>query len=186
VIATAVVPIRSFDGLTRLASELDGSERAALMRNLAERTTRAAVAAGATVAVVTGDPDVAAWAGENGHGVVQELAPGGLDSAATLGIASTTGPWIVVHADLPAVTPADIAEATGSLTSNASVLAPSHDGGTSLIGGVQQGFPFAYGVGSFRRHVAAAPSATILVRPGLALDLDRVRDLEALKTLGVI
>lgn len=181
----AFIPIRSFAGLTRLSSALDGHERIATMRRLAERTTAAAVDAGASVSVVTGDADVRAWAEESGHTVIVEPDQGGLDAAARTGITAAEGPWLVVHADLPLVTAADIAQAASVVGDGGSVLAPSYDGGTSLIGGNGPGFPFSYGAGSFRRHLAAAPGATVLVRRGLAIDLDRVRDLDALEAAGL-
>jgi 2-phospho-L-lactate guanylyltransferase (CobY/MobA/RfbA family) len=67
------------------------------------------------------------------------------------------------------------------------VIAPSHDGGTSLVAGHTR-FPFTYGPGSFHRHVAAATAvsaspAAIVVRPGLALDLDTAEDLAVAGTL---
>lgn len=181
----AVFPIRSFAGLTRLSSALGERERAALVRTLAERVIAAAAGAGASAAVVTADDAVRAWGVASGLSVVGEPVPGGLDAAAGAGVAAANGPWLIVHADLPAVTSADIAAAIEVVGLGGTVIAPSHDGGTSLIGGVSKRFPFSYGVGSFRRHLAAAPKATTLVRPGLALDLDGVRDLEALEALGL-
>jgi 2-phospho-L-lactate guanylyltransferase len=182
---TAVVPIRSFDGLTRLSSVLDDEARAALMRRMAERTTMAAERAGASVAVVTGDASVRSWAKEQGWRTVAEPDNPGLNRAAGAGVAGAQGPWLVVHADLPAIGVSDI-ETALSLIATGVVLAPSHDGGTSLIGGPVPGFPFSYGVGSFRRHLAAVPGAAVLVRPGLALDLDRASDLGVLRTLGAV
>jgi 2-phospho-L-lactate guanylyltransferase len=181
----AVVPIRSFDGLTRLSGVLDDEARIGLMRRMAEHTTMAADQAGASVVVVTGDESVRSWAKEQGWRTVAEPDPPGLSRAAGAGVAAATGPWLVVHADLPAIAVSDI-EAALSLVTNGVVLAPSHDGGTSLIGSPAAGFPFSYGIGSFRRHLAAAPGAAVLVRPGLALDLDRGSDLGVLRTLGAV
>jgi 2-phospho-L-lactate guanylyltransferase (CobY/MobA/RfbA family) len=60
------------------------------------------------------------------------------------------------------------------------VLAPSSDGGTSLIGGVGQ-FDFAFGPESFHRHLArlAERTVNILTTVGTLLDLDKPADLEA-------
>ncbi len=181
---TAVVPIRSFDGLSRLGAVLDDAERFALMRRLVTRTVGAITAADCAVVVVSGDAQVRSWASANGVGSIDD--PGtGLDAAAAAGTAAVGSPWLVVHADLPAITPEDVAVAVSSLDDGA-VLAPSHDGGTSLIGADGASFPFAYGVGSFSRHLATVPDATVVVRPGLALDLDRAADLAAFRTLGVL
>ena len=175
--ATAVVPVRSFDGLTRLADVLDAAQRAALTRDMAENTIEAIEGAGADAAVITDDAAVHAWAQQQSLRVIDDPG-GGLDGAAHAGIAAVGPPWLVVHADLPLVSAADIEAALGLRV----VLAPSHDGGTNLIGSSMPDFPFAYGIGSFSRHLAAAPYATVLVRTGLALDLDRARDLHALAT----
>ncbi len=182
---TAVVPIRSFDGLTRLSEALSTEERFALMRRLAERTCTAIAEAGASVVIVTGDDEVRSWASESGFGLVDEPDPPGLDAAAAAGIAQADDAWMVVHADLPAIAPEDI-EAAVTVLDGRSVLAPSHDGGTSLIAGSTPAFPFSYGVGSFHRHLAAVPDAAVLIRPGLALDLDRPSDLDAIRRLGFL
>ncbi len=182
----AIVPIRSFDGLSRLAAALDPGERHALMRRLAERTTAAARDAGATVTVITGDYAVHTWAEERGFVVIDEPDPPGLNAAASAGIDGVHGTWMVIHADLPAITATDLEIAMQVLAGGRRVLAPSHDGGTSLIGGSDTTFSFSYGVGSFRRHLATAPGAKVLSRPGLALDLDRTQDIATLQALAAI
>ncbi len=183
---TAVVPIRSFAGLSRLAETLPADRRAALMLRLAGRTTAALRGAGVDVVVVTGDATVREWASQHSFRVVDEPDPPGLDAAAAAGLDAVRGPWMVVHADLPLITDEDVAAAQRGLAAEIHVLAPSHDGGTSLIGGSSPTFPFAFGVGSFRRHLAAVPAAAVLIRRGLALDLDRVSDLDAIRELGYL
>src|SRR5690606_35677285 len=81
-------------------------------------------------------------------------------------------------ADLPLVTPEDIRAAAALLEAGNSHIAPSDDGGTSLIGG-HRPCRFAYGPGSFHRHLARADDPAVIVRRGLALDLDRPGDFEA-------
>jgi len=155
--------------------------------DLATRTVRAAVDAGTYVTIVTPDPAVRRWAEGFDTRWIGEPTPGGLNAAAAAGVSAAAGtPWLVIHADLPAITPADVIAAAG-LAVTGTVLAPSHDGGTSLIGGVVSSFPFAYGPGSFLRHLAAVDGrATVLVRPGLALDLDAPRDLATFEELDLI
>jgi 2-phospho-L-lactate guanylyltransferase len=155
--------------------------------DLAGRAVHAAVEADTAVTIVTPDPDVRRWAETLDAAWIGEPAPGGLNAAAAAGVTTADGaPWLVIHADLPAITPTDVAVGA-ALAAAGTVLAPSHDGGTSLVGGVAPSFPFAYGPGSFFRHLTAtAGHATILVRPGLALDLDAPRDLDAFETLGLI
>lgn len=180
---TAVIPVRSFHGLSRLAGALETDDRIALMQRLVEHTTSTARIAGLRPLIVTNDARVTTWAGHAGVKVAAE-GTGGLNAAAAAGVAAAADDaWLVVHADLPLITPSDIAAAI-DLLDRGIVLAPSHDGGTSLIGGTGAAFPFAYGPGSFRRHLSAVDgAASILVRRGLALDLDRPWDLGALGRL---
>lgn len=183
----ALIPIRSFDGMTRLSGRLGSEDRRRLARDLAGRTIRAALEANARVSVITADAEVDRWALASGVECINESTSHGLDAAAAAGVAEAgDDPWLVVHADLPAINANDVRAAARSVGARW-VLAPSHDGGTSLIGGTGRGFPFRYGPGSFRRHLAAVRGdATILIRPGLALDLDRPWDLTALQQLGHI
>ncbi len=173
-----VIPIRSFDGMLRLAEILGEDERHRLMRGLAQGVAQAATAAGARLLVVTNDQYVVRWAAEHQAIVVPETGQGGLDSAASLAIAGTDGPWAVVHADLPMIRPEDI-EAIFRHLDDRPVLAPSKDGGTSVVASKGRSFPFQYGPLSFFRHLAAvAGRAHVRVRPGLAIDVDRPADLE--------
>ncbi|MEA3510844.1 MAG: NTP transferase domain-containing protein, partial [Actinomycetota bacterium] len=161
-------------------------ERVSLMRQLAAHTVSAIQSAGIEVLIVSNDSDVVLWSRKYGCEATSEPVEGGLNGAASAGAAAVTGSWMILHADLPAVDASDIRVAA-SLSEDGHVLAPSHDGGTSLIGGTGSGFPFRYGPGSFHRHLAVINGdATILVRPGLALDLDRPWDLAALTRLGYL
>ena len=185
--ATIVIPIRSFEGMTRLAHDLTADQRRTLSRELATRVVRAAEEADLDTAIVTGDDAVRRWATDMGARVVTEPAAVGLNGAAAAGIASvSSGTWLVVHSDLPAITTEDL-DAAAERVRYGTVLAPSHDGGTPLIGSTGSSFPFRYGPGSFRAHLSAVRGdASILIRPGLALDLDRPSDLGALTELGYL
>ncbi|RPI23237.1 MAG: 2-phospho-L-lactate guanylyltransferase, partial [Actinobacteria bacterium] len=149
-----IVPIRSFSGMARLSAVLDGTARADLIRRLGASALAAAEGAGATTAVVTADGEVGAWALDAGAEVVPD--PGeGLNAAAAAGAEfAAGGPWVVLHGDLPGVHAADIAALLDSLDDRP-VLAPSKDGGTNAVAAVTQGFPFRFGPGSFRLHLAA-------------------------------
>lgn len=177
----AAVPVkRFFVAKRRLAPVLDADVRSALGRDLALHTLEAIDAAGAESLVLAADEEVADWAKHHGfHATVDQGE--GLDeaaTAATLQAVDAGRPWMIVHADLPLLSAADIEAAMAALDRSRGVIAPSNDGGTSLVGGHHL-IRFAYGPGSFHRHLAALGEASVLVRIGLALDLDDPSDLHA-------
>jgi 2-phospho-L-lactate guanylyltransferase len=185
----AALPVKPFGvAKARLGPAVDAAARSRLGMAIAAHTGRAARDAGAEVAVVTSDRQVRRWASRCGFGVIGEPAgPGsGLDRAAAAAAAEADRRglgWCIVHADLPLVTAADLA-AVLAVARSGPVLVPSYDGGTNLIAATGRSFPFAYGPGSFHRHLAAVPTASVLVRPRLALDLDTPRDLEVALALA--
>jgi 2-phospho-L-lactate guanylyltransferase len=174
-----VLPLKSFArGKARLVPALETEQRVALAKALAGRTAMMARDAGADVLVVTDDPEVGQWAAPLGLRSIQQQRSG-LDGAAHDGVAAVPpgAPWIVLHADLPWITAA-LLRGVLAIARRGPVITPSYDGGTNALGGPSAGFPFAYGPESFHRHLAAAPDATVMTGPALALDLDRPRDLE--------
>ncbi len=176
------VPIKPFGvAKRRLAPAVDAATRSLLGRAIAADTLSAVAASGALPVVVTGDAGVASWARAAGWEVIGERPGSGLDGAAAAVVAASPRSWAVLHADLPLVGPADLAAAWE--VDAPTVLAPSRDGGTNLFVGSRP-MRFAYGPGSFTRHFAGAPGATVVVRPGLALDLDTPADLAAVISLG--
>jgi 2-phospho-L-lactate guanylyltransferase len=179
----AAVPIKPFGiAKQRLAPILDAPSRSRLGKAIAANTLSAVAAAGVEVAVVTADPDVAAWTMRQGVPVIAD--PGtGLDDAAAAGVAAAVDGWAIIHADLPWLQPADLAAVLGARPPGGITLAPAADGGTSVIAGTG-GFPFSYGPGSFARHLAAAVALphAVVVRAGLALDLDTPTDLEVARS----
>jgi 2-phospho-L-lactate guanylyltransferase len=184
------IPVKPFGvAKARLDPVLTASQRSRLGRAVAAHTIGQAVATGAPVAVVTGDPGVTAWAKAAGVEVVAEqprLGPGlnGAAAAAAAEAEQRGSAWLVLHADLPLVTTTDLQTAISRHTTGGFVIAPSYDGGTSLLMGSGP-FAFAYGPGSFHRHLQEAGGAEVVVRTGLALDLDTPRDLAAAQALGV-
>jgi len=186
----ALIPVRSFDDAKRrLAPAIDAAARARLGAAVALRTAQAARAAGAGVAVVTADDAVAAWAFEHDLEVVREPQPG-LDAAAAAGVAVAAGraeAWSVIHADLPLVEPADLAAVFAGVTGGTIVLAPSHDGGSSVVASSIAEFPFAYGPASFHRHlrrgVERGLAIQVVARPGVALDVDTPAHLDRVLAL---
>lgn len=176
-----LVPVKAFDrAKVRLAPALDPAERAALARTMADRVLRAA--APLPVHVVCDDDEVAAWARAAGAAVIWK--PGrGLNGAVAEGVADLASAGVarvvVAHADLPhADTLAWVADFEG-LT----LVPDRRDDGTNVVGlPATSGFRFAYGPGSFRRHLGEAARLGLPLRvvrePRLGWDVDRPADLE--------
>lgn len=164
------IPIRSFEtAKQRLAGHLAPEERRAVAELLAGHALVTASAL-TDVVIVTSDVGVQQWAEERSVEAIDD--DGTLEGAATaVTIRAGAAPWGVLHADLPTLTHHDLEAALVGFASRGTAIAPSWDGGTSLI--MASGlFAFNYGPGSFRRHLAHRPGSAVIIRPGLALDVD--------------
>lgn len=175
----AIVPVKAFaDAKSRLAPELSSDDRSRIGRALAARTTLCARDAGFDVLVVAATDEITAWAKRAGYqAVAQPANRPGLNGAVGHGLdvaADRDRRAVVIHADLPWV---DAASLRPLVTPNGVVIVPSHDGGTTVLGGIGPDFPLRYGRGSFQAHLSAAPHATVVTSPRLALDLDDPHDL---------
>lgn len=179
----AAVPVKPFGvAKRRLSGRLSPIQRTLLGRAVAARTATAAAAAGATVAVVTGDVGVASWAQDLGFETIDESRSSqpGLDGAAGAVVAEAERRqvrWAIIHADLPLATPDALANIF-ALAETATVLVPSYNGGSNVIAGDDPGFQFRYGPLSFHHHLAANPRTTVRIHPQLTLDLDTEKDLD--------
>lgn len=183
------IPVKPFGvAKQRLSPVLSAGDRSALGKAVAANTAREAARTGAGVAIVTGDTGVARWAHAIGIDVIWETAAAGLDGAArdvVAAAAAQDAAWMVLHADLPLIRAADLQAAIDLWEPGRRVIAPSYDGGTSLLMGSEP-VEFSFGPGSFHRHLqAAGGAAAVVVRTGLALDLDTPRDFAAAKALGL-
>lgn len=175
-----VVPVKAFsDAKNRLADVLDGHRRADLARELATRVVRAAL--DMPVYVVCDDDTVATWARGEGATVLWRPAAG-LDDAASFGVTAARDAGfdqvVVAHGDLPRAR--DLTPLRGF--DGATLVPDRHDDGTNVLCiPVDRGFRFAYGPGSFRRHLAEAGRIGLAVRvlrdPDLAWDVDVPDDL---------
>ncbi len=181
----AAVPVRqAISPKARLATVLSPGTRRLLSLEMAARVVGAIEEAGGRPLVLAADRVVMDWACQRGWEAIEDRTPS-LNGAAAGAVAVATGRemgWMIVHADLPLLTADDLRDSLAAVGSGSWVLAPSSDGGTSLIGGSgDPHFGFAYGEGSFHRHLARLRRrpVKIVFRPGLALDLDRPSDLEA-------
>ncbi|MCL1593079.1 MAG: NTP transferase domain-containing protein [Actinomycetia bacterium] len=177
----AVVPIRDFAGMTRLATVLTGDQRRRLSERLAAGVLDATIEAGLRPLVVTSSKVVWRWAVSRSIPTCDDSGDG-LSAAAATGIAcGGDRPWIVLHADLPLATASAI-RSIADASQHSAVIVPSQDGGTSVLSGYGR-FPFAYGPGSFHRHLASVPTARVMVLPALSIDIDTPDHLEALPRL---
>jgi 2-phospho-L-lactate guanylyltransferase len=184
--AGVVVPVRAFAlGKARLAEQIGPDERADLARRFAGRVV--AAAGERPVVVVTSAPEVEAWAGEVGVATIPD--PGSLDGAATAGRAHLAEfgcvRVVVAHADLPFARTLDPVAGDGDEPIVALVPCHRDDGTPVLSVPTAAPFRFAYGPGSFRRHVDEAERLGLAVRvvhdPDLAFDVDVPSDLEQLR-----
>jgi 2-phospho-L-lactate guanylyltransferase len=180
--AGVVIPIRAFAlGKARLADALDRATRAELARRWADTVFDAATEL--SVCVVSSDPEVREWAQARGAAVVAD--PGSLDTAADAGRSHFADRGcarvIVAHADLPHARSLAALARDGSLPLLAIVPCHRDDGTPVLSVPANAPFTFAYGPGSFRRHVTEARHRGLGVRvlrdPDLAFDVDVPDDL---------
>jgi 2-phospho-L-lactate guanylyltransferase len=182
----AVVPIKRLrNAKSRLSPELSPEGRSALARDLALRVISALKGSGAIdrLAVVTPEPDLAA-----------ELEVEALDDAGDLNSSLRRGvEWakrfgasslLILPADLPLVTPADVRALVASAGDASGIsICATRDGGTgALLLTPPDALPPSFGPGSFERHIALARERGIEVRaisfPAFEMDLDTAEDLE--------
>lgn len=192
----ALVPVRSLgDGKRRLSPVLAPDERRALVRSMLDDVLDVLRGCRGVdrVAVVTGDAAAAAVAAAHGAMLLPEAPDGGLsgsleEARARLLLRHPRAPVLMMPADLPGVTPAELE--TTVLAANADVvLARSTDGGTNamLLRPIAS-LPFRFGPDSCRRHrdaaIAGGRSVQVVDSPGLALDIDHPDDLAAFLSRG--
>lgn len=179
---TAIVPVKGFStAKARLAPGFEPLDRALIATATAGHVIETCVAAGLRTFVVTDDDAVAALATDLGAAPVTDPG-GGLDAAATAGIRVASGPWAVLHGDLPLLDGRVLDTAAGLLGAGRWVAAPSRDGGTNLLGG-HAPFAPAYGRASFHRHLGLIArhghNAAVLIDEALAVEIDTPADLAA-------
>jgi len=184
-----LIPAKSFPhAKRRLAPVLSEAERAALGAALLTRTVRVAKAAfpAQPVLVVATGEDAAQAA--LAAGADRAIAPMAEGLNPQLAEAARQVPpadaLLVLHADLPLLTPADLAALAAA--PGPVVIAPDHrgEGTNALLQRTADRF-FAFGPGSCARHggetAARGMAPTLLPRPGLARDLDEAEDWAAVQ-----
>lgn len=176
-----IIPVKSFRlGKQRLSDALDDGRRQRLGRALAGHTAGVVEDAGLLPLIVTADSQVAEWATVSGFPSLPDSGTGLTDAArvGTEWARAARSRWIVLHGDLPLLSTSDVRALADAMSPDRTVIAPSSDGGTSAIGADDE-FRFEFGIGSFHRHLPRLARARVIVRTGLALDVDSPNDLVA-------
>jgi 2-phospho-L-lactate guanylyltransferase len=195
----ALVPVKPFaEAKSRLGPALAPGLRRALVEALLSRSlgVLAQVPAVAQVLVISRDPAALALACTYGAHALAEPEPGGLNDALQAGtafaVAGGASRLLVVPTDLPLLAPAHLAHLLAAAEGSGPTLAIApdrHATGTNALCLRPPGWlAYAFGPGSFQRHLALAQAAGAEVRvcpaPELALDLDLPEDWTAYRGLA--
>jgi len=190
-----IVPHRGLAAAkTRLAPVLDHDERIALARTLLLRVLNVARQAGDDVEVISPAAELETIVVEAGARLAVQRGMGlnaGLDQARDAALADGVERLVVLHGDLPNLAALDVLalmEAAGEQPSVA--IAPDRLGtGTNGLALSPPGvIGFRFGTGSLAAHRTEAQAVGVdpamIVRPGLAFDLDTPEDLARWLELG--
>jgi 2-phospho-L-lactate guanylyltransferase len=185
-----VTPIKApEDCKTRLAPALGAAARRELAGSMLRHVVDVAVEA-------AGPEDRVLVLGPSRHGLGPEVAlladPGGglnaaLAAAAAAAGAAGVGRLVIVAADLPRLTRADLARLLEVAPDEAAIAPDRAGAGTNALSlplPAARGFRFAYGPDSFARHQGEAARLGLPIRAvrteSLGLDIDEPQDLGAL------
>jgi len=186
-----VLPVKDLhDAKQRLAGVLSPDERRALFRAMLEDvlTALAATPGLAGILMVTRDPEAQALAVRYGARILLEESNQGHTLASTLGArtlaAEGAAGMLQIPADVPLVTPADVAALLEAHRAAPAVtIVPSRDklGSNAVACSPPDLLPLRFGDDSFVPHLerarAVGVAPQIVERPGLALDIDTPDDL---------
>lgn len=181
---TALVPMKAATNRkTRLATHLCAAGREELSENLfyhVVHTLRDCCRITRVVTLSDGLPPMSRmeWIADQGAGLNAELER----ARAKIG----AGPMLIIHADLPLLETADLDALLAAAEGRIAIAPDSHGTGTNALAlGTAHGLKLSFGAGSFALHHAQVPDAAIITgRPGLALDIDTVDDLDEAIRLG--
>lgn len=203
---TVVVPVKRLTGAkSRLRGALTGIRHEALALALATDTVHAVLDCPvvAEVLVVTGDPEVGRVLGRLGARIVPEPTVAGLNPAFVHGAARSGTGWVAaLTADLPALRPAELAEALRAAGEPIGDVRPPGTGpdhvpvrrfvadapGTGTV--LLTAPPTAaldprFGPGSAAAHAASGARPLTAGWPTLRRDVDTPADLVAATVLGL-
>ncbi len=171
---TAIVPFKTA-GLrkTRLAPDLSPAARDRLAQTMFDHVIDvldSCPRVGRIAVLSETAPDRAAldWLVDQGRGLNAELQA-----------LSVAGPRLILHADLPLVTAADVAALLTAATDGIAIAPDRHGTGVNALAlAAGAALTFAFGPDSYARHHALAVTPLMTVRrDGLALDVDTPDDL---------
>ncbi len=188
----AIIPVKPLNrGKSRLEGVLSPDERKQLSEMMFRRvlTTVKSVPQITGALVISRDPHALAIARDLGAHTVQESGALELNNA-LMRATQVVGGWrggavLILPADLPLITVEDVQGVTelGQENMTVVVATDNHEDGTNAMLIRPPGLiPYAYGAGSFQRHIALAKEAGATVKvyhsDRLALDIDMPADLE--------
>ncbi len=190
-----MIPHRGLEASkTRLAPVLGAEEREALAARLLARVLEMARLVADDVVVITPSTSLAGIVTEAGARLEVQRGMGlneGLDEARQDAIAAGVETLLVLHGDLPNLRADEIRQLLTACPAPRGVaVAPDRreTGTNGLCLRPPGGIGFAFGVGSFARHLSEADAAGLPVAvvraPGLAFDLDTPEDLARWRELG--
>ena len=178
--AAIVIPFRGESAKRRLG--LGASARAALAHAMLADVLASAGCTGSVVVVVTSDPAATAIASAAAAAIVADPG-GGQGAAVAAGLAvAADGPALVLNADLPCASAADIDQLLHATPARGLAVVAAPDGTTNALG-LSHASVFAplYGPGSARRYLGHARrlglDAVTAAIPGLVDDVDTQDDL---------
>jgi 2-phospho-L-lactate guanylyltransferase len=184
----ALVPLKRLDhAKTRLASVLDPSTRAHVMRALLGHTLEQVKAAPSigSVTLVSSAVEASSIAVEHGVAHFDDRGlPWNEALSAAIAESVTSEAVVIVSADVPLLTVEDVERFVAVLTRRGVVIARATDAGTNAVAMDPAGaMETTFGVeGSAARHAELAEASgltpVIVDIPGLAHDLDTTEDLE--------
>lgn len=195
----AVVPVKALaHAKSRLASRLSAEERRALVREMLHRVLATLLGCRDTILtevwVISADPEIQALGAAAGARTMDDHASdlnGALAQARTALVAMGAKAMLIIPADVPLITPGDVAGLAHALTSGADVaMATDRWGdGTNALGlRLPSNLPFHFGLQSAHLHRAAAEREGLIQRlyqsPTLALDVDNPESLARYSALA--
>lgn len=185
---------RLAEAKSRLAAAFPAPSREALVLAMFTDTLRAATAVPGLnrIVVVTADETAARTAVGLGADVLVDATEAGhpdpLNNAITQAervLAASTANIVVLHGDLPALRPAELAAAIGAAAAHRrSFVADRHGTGTTALFAFRAPLQPRFGPDSRTRHRGSGAVELAGDWPGLRCDIDTPDDLTTARTLG--